>query len=126
MLSLLSATFQIFKQRYNQVPHNVIWNTRYPNKKNKQRRMCNKLVKAICPVNTVYINSLGRIYCELIWIIALFVPRYVVLDCKSQKDYKHIKSATLTNQKAHVCIAHRTKGNNVYIKCKLDKRHKNT
>ena len=48
---------------------------------NRQRSGFKKLVKAFYPVNSAYINSPGLIYCQLIWIIALFVESCVVLDC---------------------------------------------
>ena len=48
---------------------------------NRQKCEFKKFVKAFCPVNSAYINSPGLIYCQLIWIIALFVLRSVVLDC---------------------------------------------
>ena len=47
---------------------------------NRQRSVFKKLEKVFCLVNSAYINSPGLIYCQLIWIIALFVQRCVVLD----------------------------------------------
>ena len=48
---------------------------------NRQRRVFKKLVKSFFQVSRAYMNSPILIYCQLIWIMALFAPRCVVLDC---------------------------------------------
>ena len=60
---------------------------------NRQRNVFKKLVKAFCTVNSAYINSPSLISCQLIWIITLFVPRCVVIDCS--KKYALFESTTL-------------------------------
>ena len=59
---------------------------------NRQRNVVKKLVKAFCTVNSAYINSRGLTYCQHIWIIVLFVPRCVVLDCIFTCFYKFVSS----------------------------------
>ena len=81
---------------------------------NRQRSVFKKLVKAFCPVNSAYINSPGLIHCQLIWIIALFVPRFVMLDC-IYIWFQHCNNFLLKHVFLNLFVALELNHNSIYV-----------